>query len=247
MTIDWWTLALQTVNVLILIWILARFFFRPVMDIVAKRQQEANDLLSDAARNRSEAAALRAEADNARADVAAERDKLIAAAHAEAQREKQDLLAQTSQEIAKLRAEAKTEMSRDRAAAESQILDRARDLSIDIARRLLTRFPQPFVLDAFIDGACRKVSALPAETRGSFAATSALDRHPIEVVTAAPLSPEEAQSVRATLEKAFGVSLSLSFRSDPAVIAGIELHGQNAIIRNSWRADLDRIRAELSS
>ena len=32
MHIDWWTLALQTVNVLVLIWLLARFFFRPVMD-----------------------------------------------------------------------------------------------------------------------------------------------------------------------------------------------------------------------
>ena len=49
MRIDWWTLALQTVNVLVLIWILGRFFFRPVMDIVVKRQQEANKLLADAA------------------------------------------------------------------------------------------------------------------------------------------------------------------------------------------------------
>ena len=56
MRIDWWTLALQTVNVLILILILGRFFFRPVMDIAVKRQQEANKLLSDAARARQQAA-----------------------------------------------------------------------------------------------------------------------------------------------------------------------------------------------
>ena len=56
MHIDWWTLALQTVNVLVLIWLLARFFFRPVVDIVAKRQEEANKLLADAAAARQEAA-----------------------------------------------------------------------------------------------------------------------------------------------------------------------------------------------
>ena len=42
MHIDWWTLAFQTVNVLVLIWILGRFFFRPVADIVAKRQAQAD-------------------------------------------------------------------------------------------------------------------------------------------------------------------------------------------------------------
>jgi len=29
MTIDWWTLGIQTVNVVILIWLLERFFWRP--------------------------------------------------------------------------------------------------------------------------------------------------------------------------------------------------------------------------
>ena len=66
MHIDWWTLALQTVNVLVLIWILGRFFFRPVVDIVAKRQAEANKLLADAAAARQQAADARADADKAR-------------------------------------------------------------------------------------------------------------------------------------------------------------------------------------
>lgn len=41
MTIDWWTLGLQTVNVLVLVWILARFLFRPVARIIADRQAAA--------------------------------------------------------------------------------------------------------------------------------------------------------------------------------------------------------------
>ena len=38
----------------------------------------------------------------------------------------------------------------------------------------------------------------------------------------------------------------LAFRSDPAVVAGIELHTAHAAIRSSWREDLDRIGKELS-
>ena len=246
MRIDWWTLALQTVNVLILIWILARFFFRPIMGIVSKRRHEAEKLLADAAHDRQEAANRLDEVDKARASIAADREKLITAAHAAAQSEKQNLLAQTSQEIVKLRAEAATEIAHDRAAAEAQIINRASDLSIEIARRLLRRFPHQAVLLAFVDEMCREVRALPSEKRTSFVAAAATGRS-IDVVTAAPLSGEDTQNVRAALEKAFGANLPLTFLSDPAIIAGIELNGPNAIIRNSWRADLDRIRQELSS
>jgi len=65
-------------------------------------------------------------------------------------------------------------------------------------------------------------------------------------VTAAPLSTEEAERIRGAVADAFGGKPLLVFRSDPAVIAGIELHSRHAVIRNSWRSDLDRIRKELN-
>lgn len=244
MRIDWWTLALQTVNVLILIWLLARFLFRPVMDIVVKRQEQANKLLTDAAHAREEAADARAKADRARADIAAERERLIAEARNAAQVEKQNLLARSSEEIAKLHDEAEAAIARERAAAQAAIIESASELSVDIAQRLLARFPPQKLLDVFVDEICREVRALSASARAGLAAAAA--GHPIEIVTAAPLSGEEAEQVHGALRDAFGVDLPCAFRSDPAIIAGIELNGQNAIIRNSWRADLDRIRQELS-
>ena len=103
MHIDWWTLALQTVNVLILIWILARFFFRPIAEIIAKRQDEMNKLFADAEAARKHAADARSEAEKARAEIGAERDQLLAEAQKSAQTEKAKLLQQASQEAAKLR------------------------------------------------------------------------------------------------------------------------------------------------
>ncbi len=246
MHIDWWTLALQTVNVLILVWILGRFFFRPIMEVVAKRQQEANKLLEDAARERDEAVNMRAEADKVRANIAARREDLIAAARAEVQSEKQNMLAQTSQELAKLRADADAAIVRDRAAAEAQLIAHAGDLSVEIARRLLGRVPHRVLLRTFLDEICAEVQSLPAEARDGVAAAVTTGRQ-VEVVTAAPLSDQEMQNVSATLEKAFGAELPLVFRSDPAIIAGIEVHGPNTIIRNSWAADLERIRRELKA
>jgi F-type H+-transporting ATPase subunit b len=244
MQIDWWTLAFQTVNVLVLIWILGRFFFRPVANIVARRQEEANKLLADAAAARQDAENARSEVNKIRAEISAERDQLIAEARKSAQREKDKLLAQTSQEIAKLRSEAKTAAAQDRNAAEQAIIARASELSVEIAQRLLGRLPSRISLSAFLDGLCQEVRALPPEARKNFTSAMAGD-HAIKVVTAASLSEEETGHVRDALKAAFGSELPFEFRADPTLISGIELHSQHAIVRNSWRADLDRIREEL--
>ena len=49
MHFDWSTLILQTINVLVLLWLLRRFLFRPVAAIIAQRQAAAEKLLADAA------------------------------------------------------------------------------------------------------------------------------------------------------------------------------------------------------
>ena len=61
MRIDWWTLALQAINVVILVWLLARFLFRPVMGAITARQTAMDQLLADA--ESAKAAALKLEAD----------------------------------------------------------------------------------------------------------------------------------------------------------------------------------------
>jgi len=245
MRVDWWTLALQTVNVLILIWILARFFFRPIANIVAKRQDETNKLFAEADAARNQAADARREAEKARAEVAAEHDRLIAEAQKAAQAEKERLLALAGQDTANLRHEAETAIARDRAASEQQIVDHATTLSVDIARRLLERLPAEPVFESFLSGLCDEIGKLTPEARAAFAAAATTDRA-IEVMTPQPLSDEDREHIRNTLNNAFGAELPLTFVEDAKVLAGIELHGHNVILRNSWRADLERIREELS-
>jgi F-type H+-transporting ATPase subunit b len=245
MHIDWWTLALQTVNVLILIWILARFFFRPITEIVTKRQEETDKLFAEADAARKQAADAREQAEKARAEIAAERDRLLAEAQKSAQAEKAKLLEAAAQETAKLRHESEAAIARDRAAAEQEILDHAGTLSIDIARRLLARLPPNLALEAFLDRLCGEIGKLTPEARGAFEDAASSGR-PIEVVTRGPLSDERKGQVRDVLNKAFGADLPLTFRDDAEVLAGIELHGRNAILRNSWRADLESVGEELS-
>ena len=244
MRIDWWTLALQTVNVLVLIWILARFFFRPIADIVARRQEEANNLLSEAAATRQAADEARAAVDKMRADIQSERDRLIAEARTAAQSEKQHRVAQAAADIAKLRGELEAAIAREREAAEQAVIARASELAVQIAERLLARCPPALSLAVFLDGLCQELRALRSDARESLMAATA-DR-PVAVVTAAPLPNEQVEQVRRALKEAFGSDIAFKCRVDPSLIAGVELHSRDTIVRNSWRADLERIGEELN-
>jgi F-type H+-transporting ATPase subunit b len=247
MHIDWWTLALQTANVLILIWLLAHFLFRPVADIVTRRQDEANKLLADAAGVRRQADAARADLERAHSGIAGERDNAIAEARAAAEAERAALLAKANEEMAKLRADAEAAIVRDRRAMERTLIDRARDLAVDIARRLLGRVGPATGVDAFLAGLCAQVKALPPQERAAFMQTQEGDD--IEIVTAASLDADAIERIRRAVAEAFTGDNSgkpaLVFRTDPAVIAGIELNSRHAVIRNSWRNDLERICEEL--
>jgi F-type H+-transporting ATPase subunit b len=242
MRIDWWTLALQTVNVLILIWLLARFLFRPVADIVARRQEAANKLLADAAEVQRQAEAARADLEHARANIVAGREKVIAEAHSATESERLALLARTNEEITNLRAQADAAISRDRIAMEKTLIERTRELSVEIARRLLERVSPMVATEAFLAGLCHQVRALPPRERRSFMPTEA---DSIDIVTASPLSAEETERIERAIAEAFAGKRAFAFRSDPAVIAGIELHSRHGVIRNSWQSDLERIGREL--
>lgn len=243
MHIDWWTLALQTVNVLIFIWILGRFFFRPVTELVAKRKEATSRLLADADQARKDAEGLRAEAARVRTSIDAERDRLIREAHKAADTEKAALLADLSTELEHRRSDATVEIAKERAAMQRAVVDHASELSVDIARKLLKKLPPETAFSAFLNGLSTELGRLSAELRNSLA--RATPDRPLRVLAATPLAEEQQLELRAALGTALGVDPPLEFCSDQALIAGLEIQGRNVIVRNNWQADLALIRKEL--
>jgi F-type H+-transporting ATPase subunit b len=243
MHIDWWTLALQTVNVLILIWILGRFFFRPVADLVAKRKEATSKVLADAEAARKEAGDARAEASRLRATIDTERDRLMAEARSTAQAETAALVAQSAQELEKRRSEATAAIERERAAAQRAVIEHASELSIEIARRLLERIAAGVAFSAFLDGLERELRALPPREREQLSTAHA--DHPLQVASATALTDDQEAELRRVLRAALGAEPAFRLSVDPKLIAGFDLSGPNFIVRNNWQADLARIRGEL--
>lgn len=242
MTIDWWTLGFQAANVLILVWLLGHFFWRPVAATIAQRREAVHTALADAEGKRAEAAAALADAARTRVGFLEERDVILKAAQERAAEARATLLHDAAARAAALEAAARAAIARDREAVEKAWADRASRLAVDIARRLAARLDGPAVAAAFLDWLLSEIRSLPDATRHAVVASGAT----LHASTAVALAADEQRRYGEIIREAFGASLPIVFKVDPDLIAGLELRGPHLVIANSWRADLTTILADIA-
>ncbi len=133
-------------------------------------------------------------------------------------------------------------MEKQRADAETGWADRSSLLAIEIARRLAARLDGAQIQAAFLEWLVTAIHAMPAQERQAVTADGA----PLEALSATALDQAQQDHAGALIGKAFGAQPRITFKVDPALIAGLELHGEHFILGNSWRADLGIIRTDLA-
>ena len=242
MTFDWWTLGLQTVNIVILVWLLQRFFWTPIANMIAERRAASQKALAEARAARDEAKTALADIDRTRGGFASERDKILADAGAESERASAAKLAEAAQQAAELIAAAKAGIVKDQDAAARAWASRSSDLAVDIAKRLSARLDGPAVRGVFLEWALAAIRALPDTARRAAAQSSVV----MEATSATPLDPGEESRATQSIGAAFGAPVHIRFTTDPSLIEGLEIRADYLVVANSWRADLTQILAELA-
>jgi len=241
MTIDWWTLGIQTVNVAVLVLLLQRFFWRPVAAMIEQRRDATRSTMAEAESARAKAAAALTEIEATRAGFAKERDAILADARDAAGKMSAAMLQDARQQADALETAARASIEQDEKAATDAWNERSARLAVDIAGHLVARLDGAAVQTAFLDWLIKEIAALPDTTRQAAGGT------PLEVVSATALDPNARALARDRIAEAFGEAVSIEFRTDPALIAGLELHGPHLLVSNSWHADLARIQAGLAA
>jgi F-type H+-transporting ATPase subunit b len=242
MTISWWTLGIQTVNVVILIWLLGRFFWRPVAAVIEQRRTTAQRIVAEAEAKRSEATAALADIQRTRAGFAGEREAILTEAHAAAERERTTRLAEAEKEARSLEAAAKATIEKEKQAVDKEWAERASRLAVEIAGRLAARLDSPAVRSAFLDWLLKEIQALPVPARQA----AATEGTTLEATSATALLPADQDRYRELISRALGAHPQIVFKADRALIAGLELQGPHFIVSNSWRADLTQILTDLT-
>lgn len=240
MHINWWTLALQAINVLILVSLLARFLFRPVMGAIVARQATANLLLADADTAKSAAKAqeamLKAQTDAFAAEAERRQTELQATIAAERTR----LLDQVKVEAKTLAAQAADAAHAERTRMKAELEDQAGVLAGQMAAKLLHRLPPEETTNALFQAMLDTLQALPGDER-----LMLVHDGPLTAVTAGPLEDGARTRFSRDLATTLPGICGPNFIVDPTLIAGFELRGPHVLVRSSWRADLDTMLAAL--
>lgn len=237
MTIDVWGLGLQAINVLILVWLLSRLFWRPVAAAIARRQDTANAVIATAEATQARADAALAEAMQARAGIASERSATLDDARTEAEARARAILTEARDEAEAMMNAATTAMERDAEIARKANAARASELSLKIAARLLERMNGPAAQSAFLSQLITAIEQMPAADRAALADGA----NGLEVVTPGNTDADH-EKIEKAIQTALGGTPKLRFVTDPGLIAGIELRSPHFVLHNSWQADLAQIR-----
>ncbi len=246
MHLDWWTIALQTINFVILAALLYRFLYKPVLRITDARKAEVLQQYDDARAMEDNARAGLNAIEKARAGIAAEREAALKAAAAQAQKVAEERLAQAGREAQALLGEARKTLAAEREGALEEARRAALDLGAEFARRLLLEMPMQLRQEAWIERIEAHLDALPNLERQALAGQLA-NGHALTVVTAAPLPASLADSWKSRLRRSLGDNIAIAFEAKPELVAGAELHFPTAVLRLSWQNELAAMRSEIEA
>lgn len=223
MQFDWTTFILEILNFLVLVWILQRFLYRPVLARLDARQQRVKDEIARAEQLRSDADALRQQYESQLADwkllqESSRRqleEELIQMRNAAQEKLKQTL----ADEEAKLRIRNQTLI----ATREAALIKEAAGAAYAQAAAMLQRLATPQLTQRLVDMLLEDLQQLPNTELSALqkAAGILIADSKVEVVSAHPLDSHEREKLTLSLSAAADKSLLLIFKEDPGLIAGL--------------------------
>ena len=242
---DWWTFALQVTNFLILVWLLQRFLYRPILAVIGRRREEIQRLIDAADRAKGAAEERRRQVEEARAAATQERERLLTEAREQAVQERAQVIEAARAEADRIVAAGELRLRTEQQSVVEHLQGQAAKLGIAVARRLLEQAGAPDHVEPFLARVVAAIAAMPAEERARLAEQAAGEG--VVLASANPLPAAAAQACRARLAPVLGAEMKLGFSAEPGLIEGVELRLPNLVIGDNWRDGLTAAQTELAS
>ena len=249
MLIDWFTVGAQVVNFLILVWLMKRFLYQPVLDAIDKRRKEIAATLAEAEADKIRARMEREEFRNKNDELEHQRTALLEKARAEAAEERKRLMEDARGDAEELRSRQREALRREHEHLGEDIARLAREEVFAIAGKALADLAGGSLEDRIGEVFACRLRELDRDGRETLA--TAMDGSPGPVVVHSAFELSEA--TRQTLETPLHDVLPapVSFRTRPDMIGGFEiLFGQQKLAWNieghleELRRSVDAVLAE---
>ncbi len=223
MLIDWFTIAAQVLNFVILIWLMKRFLYKPILNAIDAREKLIVAKIADAAHKKTEAQKERDEFAHKNEEFEKQRAILLTKATDDANTERERLLAQ-----ARTDAETLNSKHSETRATEAHNLQQALSSRISqevfvIARKTLTDLAHANLEERMVDAFIRNLRALDDQAKQLFLQTQKATSDPLLLRSAIDLPPEQQTALHNALNETFSAEIHIQFETSPELVSGIEL------------------------
>ncbi len=243
MQIDWLTVVAQIVNFLVLVWLLKRFLYGPVVRVMTAREQRIAQRLDEASQREAQAVAAREDYQSRQAELERDREELLKAARDEVRAQRQAMLEEAREEVAAQRTRWRDELARERDDFLKALRRQITESAVAVARRALAGLSDARLEAQAVRVFLRKLDELGDEERAALAS----GHGPVDVRTAFELDEGLRQQVAEALEGIVSDRRPVHFRHHPDLLQGIELTSDGRRLSWSFSAFLDDVSGELDA
>jgi F-type H+-transporting ATPase subunit b len=222
MLIDWFTVIAQIVNFLILVYLLKRFLYKPVLNAIDERERRITSQLEEAAKQKAEATEEREQYEHLNHELARKESTLVQEAQTAADSERQRLFDEAKKEYATLRENLHESLAAEKENLNGEIRRRTQQEVFRIARQVLADLSGTTLEEQIARVFLQKINNLE-EDKMEQLRNSFKNSGPITVRSAFELSPEQQSAFGDAIRKLLGVAAQTQFRVSPEEVGGIEL------------------------
>lgn len=217
------TFVLEIINFLILIWILQRLFYKPLLEVIAKRKQFIDQSLSEAKNLKLQAEQQCSLYENRQKLWEQEKQAAINELHRQLEAERRAALDKLNADLEQERQKAKVTLSRQQQELRQQTEKQALQNGAKFAGMLLQQAAGPELEARLFSLLLDHLTTLPEACKLCLTTLSTKKSIPIKITSAYPLSDEMRGQLEQKLTALITSPISFQYHQDAALIAGLRM------------------------
>jgi len=223
MLIDWFTVGAQALNFIILVWLLKRFLYKPILNAVDAREKRIAAELADADAKKSEAQQERDEFRRKNEEFDRQRAALLSRARDEASAERQRLLDDARKAADALSAKRQEAMRIEADNLNQTIGRRTQQEVFAIARKALQDLAATSLEERMSEVFTHRLRTIDGTAKEGLGEALRTASEPVLVRSAFELPAVQRTAIQNALNETFSAEVLLRFQTVPNLIGGIEL------------------------
>lgn len=222
MFIDWFTVGAQLLNFIVLIWLMKRFLYLPILNAIDTREKLIAEKIADADANKAKAQIERDDFAKKNEEFDQQRATLLKQATDEAKAERQRLVEEARQAAEILSNKRKEALKKEAEKLNQSIIQRTQQEVFAIAQKALADLATTSLEERLSDVFIRRLHEIDEATKKLLSQAIKASSAPAKVLSAFALPDAQRAMIQKALNETFSADIKLRFETSPDLVSGIE-------------------------